>query len=68
MNEKNIVTTATFLASLFSYVYAREAEKDAVPYVMVGGFIGSIIGEVVAETVKKNRSDNQSNQDGNSNL
>ena len=54
MKEKSIVATATLLTSLLSYLYAREADKDAVPYVMIGGFLGSIIGETIAETVKKN--------------
>lgn len=47
MKEKTIVSTATLLVSLLSYLYASEAKKDAVPYVMLGGFIGSIIGEAI---------------------
>jgi uncharacterized membrane protein YfcA len=54
MKEKSIVATATLLTSLLSYLYAREADKDAVPYVMIGGFLGSIIGETIAEAAKKN--------------
>jgi uncharacterized membrane protein YfcA len=52
MKEKTIVSTATLVASLLSYWYAREANKDAVPYVMFGGFIGALIGEVIAEKTK----------------
>ena len=54
MKEKSIVATATLLTSLLSYLYAREADKDAVPYVMIGGFLGSIIGETIVEAAKKN--------------
>jgi uncharacterized membrane protein YfcA len=49
MKEKTIVSTATLVASLLTYWYAKEANKDAVPYVMFGGFIGALIGEVIAE-------------------
>ena len=59
MREKGIVATATLITSLLSYLYAKEADKDAVPYVMIGGFLGSIIGETIAEGIKKNKSDNQ---------
>jgi uncharacterized membrane protein YfcA len=54
MKEKGIVATATLITSLLSYLYAKEADKDAVPYVMIGGFLGSIIGETIAEATKKN--------------
>lgn len=53
MKEKAIVSAATLVTSLLSYWYAREANKDAVPYVMLGGFIGSLIGETIAEKVDK---------------
>lgn len=49
MKEKTIVSAATLLTSLLTYWYAKSANKDAVPYVMLGGFIGSIIGESIAE-------------------
>jgi len=54
MKEKSIVSTATLLASLLTYWYAKEANKDAVPYVMLGGFIGSIIGETIVEKLSNN--------------
>ena len=44
MKEKTIVSTATLMVSLLSYLYAKEAKKDAVPYVMLGGFVGAIKG------------------------
>jgi len=52
MKEKSIVATATLISSLLSYAYAREAGKDAVPFVMIGGFLGSIIGETIVEASK----------------
>ncbi|HEV8283812.1 MAG TPA: hypothetical protein VGQ09_05865 [Chitinophagaceae bacterium] len=52
MKEKTIVSGITLLTSLLSYWYAKENGKDAVPYVMFGGFIGSIIGETIAEKNK----------------
>jgi uncharacterized membrane protein YfcA len=54
MKEKTIISTATLLTSLLTYWYAKEANKDAVPYVMMGGFLGSIIGETIVETISKN--------------
>jgi len=53
MKEKPIVATTTLVVSLLSYWYARESQKDAVPYVMLGGFIGSLIGETIAEKINK---------------
>ncbi len=55
MKEKTIISTATLVTSLISYWYARETGKDAVPYVMFGGFLGSIIGEVIADKVKQDK-------------
>ena len=52
MKEKTIVSTTTLLTSLASYWYAKEAGKDAVPYVMIGGFIGAMIGETILEQLK----------------
>jgi uncharacterized membrane protein YfcA len=58
MKEKTIVSTTTLATSLLAYWYARETGKDAVPLVMLGGFIGSIIGEGLAEQVKQNEQNN----------
>lgn len=63
MKEKSIVASATLITSLLSYAYAKETGKDAVPFVMVGGFIGSIIGEGIAELIKNNTKNN-----GNTNI
>ncbi|MBI5371301.1 MAG: hypothetical protein JST09_05370 [Bacteroidetes bacterium] len=63
MKEKSIVASATLITSLLSYAYAKETGKDAVPFVMVGGFIGSIIGEGIAELIKNNNKTN-----GNTNI
>ena len=58
MKEKTIVATATLLTSLLAYWYPREAEKDSVPYVMMGGFLGSIIGDALAEKVTNSNNNN----------
>jgi uncharacterized membrane protein YfcA len=55
MREKTIVSTVTLLTSLLAYWYSKEAEKDSVPYVMMGGFLGSIIGESIAEKTSKSK-------------
>lgn len=62
INEKTIVSTVSLAASLATYFYAREAQKDVVPYVMVGGFIGAILGEAIAGVVlsdDKNKKDKE---------
>jgi len=58
MKEKIIVSTTTLLASLASYLYAKHAEKDAVPFVMIGGFFGAVIGEAIAKAFEKDDDDN----------
>lgn len=55
INERTIVSSVTLLASLGTYFYAKVAHKDAVPYVMVGGFVGAIIGEAISGIVLKNK-------------
>lgn len=51
--DKAIISTMTLLSSLVTYWYAKAAEKDAAPLVMIGGFVGSLIGEAIAEKVNK---------------
>jgi uncharacterized membrane protein YfcA len=58
MKEKSIISTVTLFTSLLAYWYAREAQKDSVPYVMMGGFLGSIIGDALAEKVTKSDNNN----------
>lgn len=66
INEKTIVSTVSLLASLTSYFYAKECNKDVVPYVMVGGFIGAIIGEAIAGIVLRDNNDNENKDNNNS--
>lgn len=54
MKERVIVSATTLIASLASYMYARHIEKDAVPFVMIGGFVGAFAGEVLANMLSKN--------------
>lgn len=51
--EKAIISTMTLLSSLVTYWYAKAADKDAAPLVMIGGFVGSLVGEAIAEKVNK---------------
>lgn len=53
LKEKTIVSTVSFLTSIASYFYAKETNKDVVPYVMVGGFVGAILGEAISGMVLK---------------
>jgi predicted Na+-dependent transporter len=62
INEKTIVSSVALATSLATYFYAKEAQKDVVPYVMVGGFIGALLGEAIAGMVigdkdKKNKNE-----------
>ena len=57
IKEKTIVSTVTLASSLWMYYYARTAQKDAVPYVMIGGFMGAVIGESIVEYLNKNKKD-----------
>ena len=54
MKEKSIVSTMTLITSLASYWYAKETNKDSVPYLMIGGFIGAVVGEMIFEKSKAN--------------
>ncbi len=58
VNEKTIVSGVTLVASLAAYFYAREVQKDAVPYVMVGGFFGALLGETIAGITLRDKDKN----------
>lgn len=51
MKEKTIVSAVSLASSLAAYFYARETQKDVMPYLMVGGFLGVLLGELVAGAV-----------------
>ena len=55
MKEKTIVSTITLLTSMVAYWYSKTAQKDSVPYVMVGGFFGALIGETIAKKVTNSK-------------
>lgn len=48
----------TLIVSLVCYFYVKVTGKDAVPYVMAGGFIGALIGEAIANLFSKNDNNN----------
>ena len=58
MKEKIIVSTSTLFSSLACYFYARDLGKDAVPYVMIGGFLGAVVGETIVYMTTKDKNDN----------
>lgn len=51
MSEKTLVSTFTLIGSLASYYYGKAHSKDAVPYVMIGGFVGAWVGEFISKTL-----------------
>jgi uncharacterized membrane protein YfcA len=58
MKEKAIVSSFTLITSLTGYFYAKSAEKDVVPYMMVTGFIGALLGEAIVQTFCGDENDN----------
>lgn len=62
INEKTIVSSVSLAASLATYFYAREASKDVVPYVMIGGFIGAILGEAISGIVLGDKDKNKKDE------
>jgi len=58
LNEKTIVSGVTLITSLATYFYAREAHKDVVPYVMIGGFFGALLGEAISGITLKDKDKN----------
>lgn len=62
MKEKTIVSSVTLAASLISYFYAKETQKDTIPFVMIGGFMGAVIGEVIVGAIN-NSKNNQNNKE-----
>ncbi len=65
MKEKAIVSSLTLVTSLSGYFYAKSAEKDVVPYMMISGFWGALIGEVVAHALNKEEDSKENNKSKN---
>ena len=53
IKEKAIVSSFTLISSLTGYFYAKSANKDSIPYMMISGFVGALIGEAIAHTFCK---------------
>lgn len=47
MSENRFISTVTLIASLAGYFYSKAIEKDAVPIVMISGFLGAVLGEMI---------------------
>jgi hypothetical protein len=62
MKEKTIVSAVSLASSLAAYFYARETQKDVMPYLMVGGFLGVMLGELVAGAVLGEDDKNKKNK------
>jgi uncharacterized membrane protein YfcA len=62
MKQKTIVSAFTLAGSLLSYFYARESEKDAVPFVMLGGFVGAFIGETLVLSLESKKKEKDCNK------
>lgn len=58
MKEKAIVSSFTLITSLTGYYYAKSSQKEALPYVMVGGFLGALLGEAIAHSFCKEENTN----------
>jgi len=61
LKEKAIVSSLTLVTTLTGYFYAKSAEKDVMPYMMVGGFVGALLGEVIAHTFLSDENKNNNN-------
>ena len=62
IKEKTIVSAVTLLSSLATYFYAKQNQKDAIPYMMVGGFVGAVLGEAIVFIVIKDKNENEENK------
>lgn len=49
ITDKTIISTCTLLSSLGTYYYSKHDQRDAVPYVMIGGFLGTWLGEMIVK-------------------
>lgn len=64
MKERTLVSAITLAASLASYFYAKQTNKDIAPCVMVGGFLGAMLGEYITQVMKKeNENKDQDDKD-----
>lgn len=66
-NEKKLVSVFTLLGSLASYYYGKSHSKDAIPYVMIGGFVGAWVGEMFSNAIEEYNKNKKDKNDGNNN-
>lgn len=63
-NEKKLVSVFTLLGSLASYYYGKSHSKDAIPYVMIGGFVGAWVGEMFSNAIEEYNKNKKDKNDG----
>ena len=66
-NEKKLVSVFTLLGSLASYYYGKAHSKDAIPYVMIGGFVGAWVGEILSNAIEESIKNKKKKDDGSNN-
>lgn len=62
--EKKLVSVFTLLGSLASYYYGKAHSKDAIPYVMIGGFVGAWVGEILSNAIDESIKNKKEKKDG----
>jgi len=63
MKERVIVSATTLFISLASYMYSKHVGKDAIPYVMIGGFVGAVVGESIAYAFQSDEEKNNEDKE-----
>jgi len=67
LQEKKLVSVFTLLGSLASYYYGKAHSKDAIPYVMIGGFVGAWIGEILSNVIEESNKNKKDKNNGSNN-
>ncbi len=65
--EKKLVSVFTLLGSLASYYYGKAHSKDAIPYVMIGGFVGAWVGEILSNALDESNKNKKDKSNGSNN-
>ncbi len=65
--EKKLVSVFTLIGSLASYYYGKTHSKDAIPYVMIGGFVGAWVGEILSNVLEEHNKNKKHKSNGSDN-